>query len=258
MKALKKGQRSPEVGRIQHFLIGAGYPVGAADNIYGPQLERCVRAYQTDRGLTADGVIGNRTLARMMSEGLALVIPQADFPPRPDFAPLTSNAQRAKIFGLPAYRSTPRAGNPEAITITDGWDDRNIVLIQLPQLVTLGLSKTGSVRFHRLGVEQLRGLWASWEMAGLLHHVKSWEGAYVPRFIRGSRTTLSNHAFGSAFDINYTGNELGREPAALGSKDSVRELVPLAHEWGFYWGGHFSRADGMHFEIAKLKSATKL
>jgi hypothetical protein len=32
----------------------------------------------------------------------------------------------------------------------------------------------------------------------------------------------------------------------------VRELVEIANEWGFYWGGHFTRKDGMHFEIAKI------
>lgn len=32
----------------------------------------------------------------------------------------------------------------------------------------------------------------------------------------------------------------------------VFELVPLAHQFGFYWGGHFkTRRDGMHFEVAK-------
>jgi len=29
------------------------------------------------------------------------------------------------------------------------------------------------------------------------------------------------------------------------------KLVPIANELGFYWGGHFTRRDGMHFELAK-------
>jgi hypothetical protein len=29
-------------------------------------------------------------------------------------------------------------------------------------------------------------------------------------------------------------------------------LVGIANDNGFYWGGHFTRLDGMHFEIAKL------
>lgn len=36
----------------------------------------------------------------------------------------------------------------------------------------------------------------------------------------------------------------------------MRELVPIANDFGFYWGGHFrSRLDGMHFEIAELRPA---
>jgi hypothetical protein len=38
----------------------------------------------------------------------------------------------------------------------------------------------------------------------------------------------------------------------VGQKGSVRELVQIANNNGFYWGGHFSRKDGMHFEIAKV------
>jgi len=42
-------------------------------------------------------------------------------------------------------------------------------------------------------------------------------------------------------------------PALVGQKGSVRELVPIANENGFFWGGHFNdRLDGMHFEIAKI------
>jgi hypothetical protein len=37
----------------------------------------------------------------------------------------------------------------------------------------------------------------------------------------------------------------------------VRELVPIANQHGFYWGGHFrynkhtDQSDGMHFEWAR-------
>lgn len=37
----------------------------------------------------------------------------------------------------------------------------------------------------------------------------------------------------------------------MGKQGCVRELVEIATEQGFYWGGHFkSRPDGMHFEVA--------
>jgi hypothetical protein len=48
---------------------------------------------------------------------------------------------------------------------------------------------------------------------------------------------------------------LGVPPAKQGELGSVRELVPIANKWGFYWGGHFKeRKDGMHFELANIDS----
>lgn len=69
----------------------------------------------------------------------------------------------------------------------------------------------------------------------LIRLVLTYAGSFDPRFIRGSTTTLSNHAFGSAFDINAEWNPLGHTPAPKGTEGSVRELVPIAHEYGFYW-----------------------
>ncbi|MGH7342522.1 MAG: M15 family metallopeptidase, partial [Candidatus Rokuibacteriota bacterium] len=64
--------------------------------------------------------------------------------------------------------------------------------------------------------------------------------------------TLSNHAWGAAFDLNEEHNLLGHVPGLRGERGAVRELVPYANELGFYWGGHFlGRADGTHFEVAR-------
>ncbi len=82
--------------------------------------------------------------------------------------------------------------------------------------------------------------------------VAGWGGSYVARFIRGSRTKLSNHSWGTAFDINTLQNGLGKRPALGGEPGSVRALVTLANKHGFNWGGHFSgRLDGMHVEAGK-------
>lgn len=177
-----------------------------------------------------------------------------DFPRRPGFSPLVSTADRQKIFGTFEYRSAPIGGNPEAIVILGDWADRNIVRVEIPQMARSKIMHAPkAMYFHRLAADQLCGLWMDWEAAGLLHLVLTYEGSFVPRFIRGSRSVLSNHAFGTAFDINYAWNQLGATPMGAGKKGSVRELVPIAHRWGFYWGGHFAgRPDGMHFEVARI------
>ena len=259
MSILRQGSSGFAVAQIQRFLMGEGFSAGRDDGAFGPRTLAAVVAYQRTRGLTPDGLIGNVTLGRMLAEGLSLELPflspSQPAPgevPKPDFAPISSNDARAAVFGKFPFTPAPVPGNPEGIAIGGGWEAENIALFQVPQLKKSGASTTGNVRFHRKAKAQLLALWAAWEKAGLLHLVKTWEGAYMPRFVRGSRVTLSNHAFGSAFDINYAWNRLGHVPARSGTEGSVRELVPLAHEHGFYWGGHFGRADGMHFEIAKL------
>lgn len=271
---IKIGSTGEHVRRIQYFLNSLGHYPYVVDGFFGEATANAVKLYQAQEGIPQSGEIGNWTLARMLSDRLQLigggkvpltsspkrlvasVVPNAlegdDFPPRPPFRPLTGNDQRARVFGKYEFRSAPEKGNPEAIEILGDWEDKNIELVQIPELAEVTKGRVKQLRFHKRGVYAVKSLWSAWGKAGLLDRVLTYEGAFVPRFIRGSRETLSNHAFGSAFDVNYEWNRLGQVPAFVGQKGCVRELVELAHKFGFYWGGHFSRRDAMHFEVSIL------
>jgi hypothetical protein len=255
-KALKPGSTGAFVKKWQLFLRGQG-EVLEADGRFGPATTAATKRFQVRHGLTVDAIVGNQTLGQAAMLGFEIVDPEAvgelGFPPEPRFAPLTSTEERQRRFGPLHFEPAPRPDNPEAIRILNGWEGTNIVTVTIPQLAGVeGLHKEGRVRFHRKAAAQLLALWAAWEKRGLLARVRTYAGAYAPRFIRGSRTVLSNHAFGTAFDINAAWNALGAQPALEGMPGCLLDLVPVANELGFYWGGHFTRRDGMHFEVARL------
>ena len=250
MRMQRIGMKGPDVSEWQRFLSGQGFQPGAADGEFGKATEAATKDFQKQHNLEADGIAGNSTLSKATSLGYQAA---AD-PAPPDFPALASNAARQQLFGSFSFEHRPIPGNAENIAITGSWQKDNIVGVVVPELVGIaGAPRDGRVWFHKQAAPQLLALWADWAQAGLLDRVLVWGGAFVPRFVRGSKTVLSNHSFGTAFDINMAHNGLGVEPAAMGMKGCVRELVPLANKHGFYWGGHFKRRDGMHFEIARLK-----
>lgn len=251
MKPLKLGSTGPEVVRLQNFLIGQKLYDGPADGDFGSNTESAVIAYQNRRRLKADGVVGNNTLARMISDGFAFLQPVAtSYPPRPKFQPLTSNQKRMEVWGPFKWVHKPVPGNRENIEVLGDWKEQNLVRVELEQLTKRGLKISDDRWFHRRVAEKVDRLFQDWEKEGLLEDILTYDGDYVPRLVRGSSVTLSNHAFGTAFDINAAWNGLGVSPPPTGKKGSVFRLVELANKHGFYWGGHFSRLDGMHFEHA--------
>ncbi|HEX7181139.1 MAG TPA: M15 family metallopeptidase [Thermoanaerobaculia bacterium] len=262
MQALKEGSTGAAVKRWQHFLIGQGFDPGLADGKFGPKTHQATIEFQVKHGLIADGVVGNATMGQAMVLGLPVVQTKDEeeddksspnFPPKPGFKPLTSTTERQALFGKFAFVPAPLPNDKENIRITDNWEAQNIVKVMVPQVVGVqGAPSSGGVRFHKKAAGQLQALWQAWDQAGLRHLILTWGGSFVPRFIRGSNKTLSNHAFGSAFDINMKWNGLGAVPVLVGQTGSVRLLVEIANKNGFYWGGHFTRLDGMHFEVAKL------
>jgi len=119
------------------------------------------------------------------------------------------------------------------------WVSANIATESVPIL--------GTVTCHRALFPQLRAALEEIVVRGLAGeiNVDEYAGCYYPRFIADT-TTLSNHSFGLALDLNVPGNQRG----TVGEMN--RDVVAIFEKWGFAWGGHWSWTDPMHFELAQL------
>ncbi|MBX7225026.1 MAG: M15 family metallopeptidase [Chitinophagales bacterium] len=198
-----------------------------------------------------------------------------DWPSRPTtMRPYTLSEKKA-TFGTFEYTTT----EGDDIHIDPEWVRDNIVSVEIPQLIGKingskadnKVRKTKSMQFHRKGATQLAALFKAWEDAGLLDRIITFNGDFVPRFVRLTKAqkeweerngrriafenrSLSNHSWGTAFDINAEWNRREHVPALLSKEGCVRELVEIAYQHGFFWGGHFKgkSIDGMHFELGKI------
>jgi hypothetical protein len=75
---------------------------------------------------------------------------------------------------------------------------------------------------------------------------------YAYRAVRGAKTGLSNHASGTAIDLNAPAHPLGTEPAQTMSAAQIATAKRIEAESGgvVRWGGSYTgRKDPMHWEI---------
>ena len=227
MKILKRGSTGPEVEKWQAFLRGMHANSSVIiDGNFGVTTEIETKAFQGRKGLVADGTVGPKTLAVALQSGFQLMEdPTIDmngpsWPPKPS-RPSLNYADREKTFGKFSYISTPTFGNPESITITGDWINKNISTVNIPQLCNIpGMPRSNNILVHNLIAPQMIKLFDELNSSGLMYLIVSWGGSWVPRFIRGSRTVLSNHSWGTAFDINVQWNQLGSQPALRGETGS--------------------------------------
>jgi hypothetical protein len=107
----------------------------------------------------------------------------------------------------------------------------------------------GSVTCHEDLFPQLRAALLEVQQRNLADeiHPDEYAGCYYPRFIADT-TTLSNHSFGLALDLNVPGNGRG----TVGQID--RDVVDIFKKWGFAWGGDWRWTDPMHFELSEVKA----
>jgi D-alanyl-D-alanine carboxypeptidase len=276
MPSLVLGQKSPLAKLFNEFLRRRGFAAGSAD-VFNAQSQEATRQLQQwliaqdpanrKSRIQVDGRPGNQTF------GYACAIDRDDafdppaianavgvaYPARLESLPAPSTQLQIATFGKIVAKPAPTASNRERIIITNGFES-NIVSGVVPQLIGKdGASASGKLSVHKLIADQFLDLWAAWERLGLTGLVTGFGGLWVPRFIRGSTTTLSNHAWGTAFDVNVSANYLWHLPAFPGENGSLFKLVPVAQDYGFGWGGHYrGRLDGMHFEALKVLTKAEL
>lgn len=64
---VKNGSHGDAVKLLQQTLSDFGYDAGPVDGAFGPKTEKAVKEFQTDFGLTVDGIAGPKTWAMLGS-----------------------------------------------------------------------------------------------------------------------------------------------------------------------------------------------
>jgi hypothetical protein len=257
MRVLRERMQGDDVEAWQYFLTEVGQFIGSLDGDFGPKTTKATKGFQSQNGLAVDGAVGAQTLKRAMELGFdpfewpdaPVGVKDPFFPPKPSNLKALSVSQAQALYGTFTWKRIP--GEDRAIRITDGWESTHLTMAKIPQLAKIGKPASITREMHVRSVTKMQALWQAWEDANLIKLVRTFDGLRVARVIGGTNT-LSNHAFGVAFDINATLNPWGTPPTAVGQPGSVRLLVPLANEHGFFWGGHYNgKKDGMHFELVE-------
>ena len=278
-----------EVQRWQYFLLKQNFPqTGGIDGQFGLKTENATRFFQVQHNIPVSG--GFDAATRDVARTLGYTVVPDDFyddkkgtqyPPKPNNLKSPDNKSRNKGLGCFSFKQLPRASRSDKDEIVilgscdgtiDDWRKANIVDVAIPQL-RFATGFTGTVTCHRIVAPRIARLFARWEELDLLHLIRAFDGTFSPRYKRGQSPSdqghgvmqsasvdkLSNHAFGSAMDINADDNPFDDQnqpdPALCPMRGCVRELVDPANEIGFFWGGHFSPPKGgMHFEFADVGS----
>ncbi len=261
MRVLREGIRGEDVESWQRFLAEENFNPGSADGIFGAKTTAATKGFQRLYLLIADGIVGAQSVTRAMQLGYDPLEWPATSPPNtndpywpapPANLLYLSEIKAFQLYGQFQWRRAGTSAEPRAIQILGTWEADNLITVDIPQLAHIGrpLQNT-KARMHRKAALPMQKLWAAWEAASLLRLVKTWDGLFNARTI-GMSGTVSNHAFGCAFDINAASNPWGGNIPTVGQPGSIRELVPLANQHGFFWGGHYKgKKDGMHFELSR-------
>lgn len=226
-RTLRHGMRGPDVKAWQELLVRDGYSVGPAgsDGIFGTRTTSATRAWQRDRGLVADGVVGPKT--RGMIGKSRLVDPR-----------LEDSGRTEVLFAFPGIeRTTPefrdefvamcgRLGipNPNKLapvpSIESGFDPQ----AQNPFLDSTGRSAIGLIQFMPFLLDHWKVDW---------HEVKRMTGVQqlplVERFYRAQNVAGIDDP-GTFYMLTFL-PKYARHPDSfvLGEKDSeeIRDGLSL-------------------------------
>lgn len=120
-----------------------------------------------------------------------------------------------------------------------------------------------SVNVHRDLAYLTQGFLTQITDAGYKLNGRADDWGYANRAVRGyelkykltrSLRYLSNHAWGTAIDLNATTNPMTKDGRV--HTDMPHEVIDAAHTWGWSWGGDYvgQRKDPMHFEMLLTKN----
>jgi len=122
--AVRPGDTSADVAKVQQALNVLGYYNGVIDGSYGSSTEKAVKAFQKNRGLSQDGIAGSGTIAALFNVQGKAVVQET----QPTTGDTSANSGMANIFTIEDIGSTPR---------TSKLKDRGEDVLKLQQALAL-------------------------------------------------------------------------------------------------------------------------
>lgn len=218
---LDRNDRGAAVSELQQGLRDGGYAPGPVDGIFGPRTEAAVRAFQTDRGIEVDGIVGRQTWGEL-GRTASTPSPTPEVPVVPGNVPPTGDAATdRRIAGL----------HPEVRATAAQFVNRVEQELGIQLRVTQGM---------RTYAEQ-DALYA--------------QGRTAPGdIVTNARGGQSNHNFGVAFDVV----EVRADGSANWNTDWAA-IGRIGESMGLEWGGNWtSFVDRPHFQMDFGLSTTQL
>jgi hypothetical protein len=243
---LTKGASGPLVVTVQEALIANGATI-AADGQFGSVTETAVKSFQTSKSLPATGIVNQAT---------------ADLLGVQNTGPGTFPAVGWKWLGY-GYNGSAALAN---------WETQLV-----RNTAPIGAIKVGQLRSFAAALPLFEGFLAEIQANG---YVIGDAGMYVFRCTASTRkdcagltrSSLSNHSYGLAIDMNTAKNPLQTYYGLNGASacatpiltDMPQWVVQTGEKWGLYWGGYgwssgcsspaqaksSASRDPMHFEFS--------
>jgi hypothetical protein len=226
MNFLRNGSEGSQVEQVQARLNEIFEEQIDVDGVFGDDTEEMVMAFQDDRGLPVDGIVGPATWGALFAEA-------EEEPEEPEVSGVPE--ERA----LPSLYGRPRDPAPH-LKVMDFAEFKS----QFAHVWDYtGKPWSCRVYGHKVLEAPLREAFANVCNRGLAHELKTFDGCVCVR-PKTSGNGWSTHAWGIAIDVNAARNGYGVRPTLS------KAFVACFTEVGFEWGGSWRTPDGMHFQFA--------
>lgn len=250
----RMGTNNPDdVLIVQRLLTKAGFSTGGIDGACGKHTLQAIITFQTGFLKSPDGRIdpGGISWRRLVP---------ASLPNPPVTPPLPADGSLTRLLPRPD-RSTI---NPGLVAVSNQYmrdklgnpresysqDCQPITNAKLKHNVVSQSVGPFSVTGLRPAVLSLKAVMAQIaidhkEVYGALGTA----GMLCCRYQRGSKSAISNHAWGTAVDLTL--NRLLDVRNDNKVQYGLALIAPIFNQHGWYWGAAFRTEDSMHFEASK-------
>lgn len=226
MNFLRNGSEGSQVEQVQARLNEIFEEQLDVDGVFGDDTEEMVLAFQDDRGLAVDGIVGPATWAALFTEAEE----EGD---EPEVAGVPEESALPSLYGRPK--------DPAPHLKVMDFSEFKSQFYHVRDYT--GKRWSCRVYGHKILEDPLRQAFKNIVDRGLAHELQTFDGCVCVR-PKTSGNGWSTHAWGIAIDVNAATNGYGARPRLSAA------FVKCFTDVGFEWGGSWRTPDGMHFQFA--------